>query len=90
MSRVNLNDTDLKNLIVNILTAEKWQVRNENNKLIVSTNNLVGTEFDCSVIDLTNKTVTLESHKSWNSVAWKSIDPIRGAIGDFEILYKNL
>ena len=90
MSKVNLNNEDLKNLIVNILLADKWQVRSEQNEIFVSTKNLVDTEMPCSIIDVKKKTVTLNSHRSWNHISFRSIDSIRGAIRDFEIKYKNL
>ena len=90
MKRVNLNSENLRNLIVNVLLADKWQVKIENGVILVSTRNIVGTEMTCSHINVSNKTVTLESHKSWNHISWKSIDPIRGAIKDFKIINRSL
>ena len=77
-------------LIRNLLIANGWQVQVGEDMIFVSTNNLVGTCTMCSIIDIKEKKVTLESHDSWNHVSWKSIDPIRGCIRDFQILSTRL
>ena len=79
-----------RNLISNILKANEWQVSVNEDKIFVSTNNLVGTSMLCSIIDVDNKSVTLESHDSWNYVSLRSIDPVRGCINGFKIIYKSL
>jgi len=91
MLTVNQVSNEVKrNLISNILNANEWQVSVNDDKIFVSTNNLVGTKMLCSVIDVDNETVILESHNSWNYVSWRSIDPVRGCINDFKIIHKSL
>ena len=85
-----VNNQVKRNLISNILNANEWQVSLNDNRIFVSTNNLVGTSMLCSIIDVDNKTVILESHDSWNYVSWRSIDPVRGCINGFNIIYKSL
>ena len=79
-----------RNLISNILIANKWQVSVNEDKIFVSTNNLVGTSMPCSIIDVDNNTVILEEHDSWNYVALRSIDPVRGCIEGFKFQFKSL
>jgi len=90
MLTVNVNNQVRRNLISNILTANEWQVNVNEDKIFVSTNNLVGTKTLCSIIDVNDKSVTLESHDSWNYVSWRSIDPVKGCINGFKIIYKSL
>lgn len=91
MLTVNQVSNEVKrNLISNILNANEWQVRVNDDKIFVSTNNLVGTSMICSIIDVNNETVILESHDSWKYVSWRSIDPVRGCIDGFKIIYRSL
>ena len=91
MLTVNQVSNEVKrNLISNILNANEWQVSLNDNKIFVSTNNLVGTRMLCSIIDIDNKVVTLEDHHSWNHISWRSIDSIRGCLNGFNIISRTI
>ena len=79
-----MSNQQLTTLIVNMLNANGWHVSVSDNKIRVSTDNLVGTRMLCSIIDVDHKVVTLEDHHSWNHISWRSIDPIRGCLNQYQ------